>query len=189
MTNKFSDRGYPLSALQKASQDTSQRVENSKRVAFVTTYHPYTNFFKKCILEHWPILGKAYPSVPEFSLPPLLCYKRPQNIKDMLVRADIGSTRMVQRQSLLATQKCGTFPCLHCPQCSNITKENTFSHPRSGKLFHIKVRYVGETTQHIRDRISQHRSTIRCQRTLLPVPAHFISAGHTVAQLRFQIPS
>ncbi|CAJ0944430.1 unnamed protein product [Ranitomeya imitator] len=110
----------------------------------------------------------------------------------MLVRADIGSSRMTQRQSLLATQKCGTFPCLHCPQ--------------SGKLFHIKgfytcdstfavylikcpcgLGYVGETTQHIRDRISQHKSTIRCQRTLLPVPAHFISAGHTVAQLRFQV--
>ncbi|CAJ0944428.1 unnamed protein product [Ranitomeya imitator] len=52
MTNKFSDRGYPSSVLQKALQDTPRRVESSKRVAFVTTYHPYTNFFKKCILEH-----------------------------------------------------------------------------------------------------------------------------------------
>ncbi|CAJ0928388.1 unnamed protein product [Ranitomeya imitator] len=42
--------------------------------------------------------------------------------------------------------------------------------------------YVGETTQHIRDRISQHKSTIRRCKTLLPVPAHFIQNNHTVIE-------
>ncbi|CAJ0951376.1 unnamed protein product [Ranitomeya imitator] len=33
----------------------------------------------------------------------------------------------------------GTFPCLGCLQCSNITKGDSFTHPRSGKRFPIQV--------------------------------------------------
>ncbi|CAJ0964342.1 unnamed protein product [Ranitomeya imitator] len=49
------------------------------------------------------------------------------------------------------------------------------------------VGYVGETTQHVRDRISKHKSTIRCGRSLLPIPAHFLQHNHTVAQLRYRV--
>lgn len=47
--------------------------------------------------------------------------------------------------------------------------------------------YVGETTQRARDRISKHKSTIRCKNPLLPPPHHFLENGHNVSQLRFQI--
>ncbi|CAJ0929694.1 unnamed protein product [Ranitomeya imitator] len=206
MQTKFRDRGYPSTIFDRATEQRDTRPQRAKRVAFVTTYHPYTNYLKKPILEHWSLLGKAYPTIPEFMTPPLLCYKRPHNIKNILVKADVGSTKRDLRQATLATQRKGTFPCLRCSQCSNVTKGEMFSHPRSGKLFPIKgfftcdsayviylikcpcgLGYVGETTQHIRDRISQHKSTIRCGRTLLPVPAHFISAGHSISQLRFQV--
>ncbi|CAJ0958841.1 unnamed protein product [Ranitomeya imitator] len=122
MNKKFFDHGYPPSLLDRATQSTLNREKKSERVAFVTTYHPYTNFFKGCILEHWPLLSKAYPSIPEFSNAPLICYKRPKNIRNLLVKADIGSAKMLH-QSLLATQRQGTFTCLHCPQCSNVTKD------------------------------------------------------------------
>ncbi|CAJ0948878.1 unnamed protein product [Ranitomeya imitator] len=149
MSNKFSARGYPPLILEQATQSTNRHSEKQKRVAFVTTYHPYTNLFKNCVLEHWPLLGKAYPSIVEFSTPPLFCYKRPPNLKNILVRADVGSSKMLQRQALLATQRQGTFPCLHCPQCSIVTKGNTFSHPRSGKLFPIKGFFTCDSSRDI----------------------------------------
>ncbi|CAJ0935464.1 unnamed protein product [Ranitomeya imitator] len=98
------------------------------------------------------------------------------------------------------------FPCLHCAQCHNVLKGNTFQHPRSGKTFRINqfftcessyvvylikcpcgLLYVGETTQPVRDRISKHKSTIRCKNLLLPIPHHFHSLGHSVSQLRYQV--
>ncbi|CAJ0921237.1 unnamed protein product [Ranitomeya imitator] len=162
--------------------------------------------FHGLIRKHWSLLGLSYPSVPEFQVAPLMCHKKPSNLRNLLVSADVGSSKMVTRQTFLATARTGTFPCLHCRQCSNIIRGDTFTHPRSGKRFPIRgyfscdstfvvylikcpcgLGYVGETTQHIRDRISQHKSTIRCNKLLLPVPAHFVSHNHSIAQLRYQI--
>ncbi|CAJ0941267.1 unnamed protein product [Ranitomeya imitator] len=73
-------------------------------------------------------------------------------------------------QSFLQKPKTGTYPCLHCIQCSNILKGDTFYHPHSGKKYKIKdystcdttfviylincpcgLLYIGETTQPIKD--------------------------------------
>ncbi|CAJ0944644.1 unnamed protein product [Ranitomeya imitator] len=207
MSVKFLQRGYPLRTLQKTRTNiTKDKVSQGRqRIPFVSTFHPYLYKIKNCILRHWDLLGKAYPNIPEFNDTPIMCYKKPSNLRNLLVRADIGSDRPSYTQKTLVTQKRGTFPCLHCMQCSNITRGESFSHPRSGKLFNINgfftcnssyviylikcpcgLGYVGETTQHIRDRISQHKSTIRCQKLMLPIPAHFAMAGHNVSQLKYQ---
>ncbi|CAJ0964658.1 unnamed protein product [Ranitomeya imitator] len=50
------------------------------------------------------------------------------------------------------------------------------------------VKYMwSETTQAIKDRISHHKSDIRCKKNHLPIPYHFNTAGHTIAQLRFWV--
>ncbi|CAJ0946011.1 unnamed protein product [Ranitomeya imitator] len=208
MSVKFLQRGYPLRTLQKATNNIRNNRVNlgRQRIPFVSTFHPYLYKIKNCVLRHWDLLGKAYPGIPEFNDTPIMCYKKPSNLRNLLVKADIGSDKPHYTQRTLSTQKRGTFPCLHCFQCSNITKGETFSHPRSGKIFNINgfftcnssyviylikcpcgLGYVGETSQHIRDRISQHRSTIRCQKLMLPIPAHFAAAGHNVSQLKYQV--
>ncbi|CAJ0941274.1 unnamed protein product, partial [Ranitomeya imitator] len=47
--------------------------------------------------------------------------------------------------------------------------------------------YIGKTTQAVRDRISQHKSNIRCNRDHLPLPHHFRTMGHNIAQLKFKV--
>ncbi|CAJ0968348.1 unnamed protein product, partial [Ranitomeya imitator] len=139
----------------------------------------------------------------------------PPNLRDNLVKADIGS-KDPHRQTFLSRPKTGTFLCLHCAQCNNIQKGNTFPHPDLAKhfisrtslsaTFHIKnfficessyvmylikcpcgLLYIGETTQPVRDRISKHKSTIRCSNLLLPIPYHFHTQGHSVSQLKYQV--
>ena len=39
----------------------------------------------------------------------------------------------------------------------------------------------------IKDRVGKHKSTIRKENTLLPIPQHFIEKNHCISQLRFQI--
>ncbi|OCT74039.1 hypothetical protein XELAEV_18033002mg [Xenopus laevis] len=46
---------------------------------------------------------------------------------------------------------------------------------------------MGETTQMVKSRISQHRSSINLGNTTLPVSKHFIEKGHTADQLKFMI--
>ncbi|CAJ0918391.1 unnamed protein product [Ranitomeya imitator] len=207
MNEKFHIRGYPEHVL-ASSRDTTRPniLTKAPRMAFVSTFHPLNHLINKCILQHWDILRNAYPQVREFDSKPIICSKRCSNIKDHLVRADVGPSNRGLSQRVLTSPRNGTFPCLSCHQCSNVLKGDSFTHPRSGKRFPIKgqftcnssfvvylikcpcgLGYVGETTQHIRDRISKHKSTIRCGRTLLPIPAHFLQNNHNVAQLRFQV--
>ncbi|KAM4017573.1 uncharacterized protein ACNLHF_007193 isoform 1-T3 [Anomaloglossus baeobatrachus] len=211
MSNRFIERNYPITLLkterERLSFTTPSGIDTAtvERIPFVHTYHPSMPKIYNIINRHWPLLKKAYPEIGPFILPPIMCKKRPQNIKDSLVKADIGSDKK-NVQTLLAPKRTGTFPCLNCPSCSNVIKGDHFTHPRSGKSFPIKeyftclsnfvvyiikcpcgLLYVGETIQHVGDRIASHKSTIRCGKLWLPIPHHFHEAKHNVAQLRFQV--
>ncbi|CAJ0964830.1 unnamed protein product [Ranitomeya imitator] len=207
MTTKFLKRGYPSAILARSRDPPPQiaRRNTEKRIPFVHAYHPFSFILHKTIRRHWHLLSTAHPDIPEFKEPFLPCFRRPPNLRDNLVKADIGP-KDPRRQIFLSRPKTGTFPCLHCAQCNNIQKGNTFQHPRSGKTFHIKnfftcdstyvvylikcpcgLLYIGETTQPVRDRISKHKSTIRCSNLLLPIPYHFHTQGHFVSQLKYQV--
>ncbi|CAJ0965705.1 unnamed protein product [Ranitomeya imitator] len=187
MNEKFRTRGYPDHVL-LSNRDTARPYvrPETPRMAFVSTFHPLNHLINK-----------------DFDSKPIICSKHCSNIKDHLVRADVGPSNRGPVQRVLTSPRNGTFPCLSCHQCSNVLRGDSFTHPRSGKRFPIRgqftcnssfvvylikcpcgLGYVGETTQHIRDRISKHKSTIRCGRTLLPIPAHFLQNNHNVTQLR-----
>lgn len=85
-------------------------------------------------------------------------------------------------------------------------KESSFTYPCSGKHYPIQghfscnsnfvayqlkcpcgLCYVGETTQTIKVRRSQSKSTICIKREELPIHAHFIQAKHEIHQLNFKV--
>ncbi|XP_077113688.1 uncharacterized protein LOC143768964 [Ranitomeya variabilis] len=212
MSLKFAARHYPSSLLAKEKQLALDpplnfiKTTKPERVPFVHTHHPVMPLIYNIIRSHWPLLHDAYPHIEAFQIPPLMCKRRPNNIRDQVVKADIGSSLRPPRQTFLGTERRGTYPCLNCACCSNVIKSNTITHPQSGKQIPIRgfftcesknvvytvkcpcgLLYVGETTQHIRERISSHKSTIRCKKTWLPLPYHFVAANHSVSQLRFQV--
>ncbi|XP_041424205.1 uncharacterized protein LOC121395238 [Xenopus laevis] len=217
MTDRFKERGYPEDVLNKGLslinnksraellQPPSGNKTNENRIVFVSGFSTASKHVTKIIHKHWHLLTSCLSDIPAFQQPPLMAYKRARNLKDRLVRADIGPLKQ-QATRFLCNPKFGTFPCLNCTQCNSVTKGDVFYHPHSGKKYAIKnyytcdssyvvyllkchcgLLYIGETTQKVNDRISKHKSTIRKQLTALPVPAHFQEARHTVSQLRFQV--
>ncbi|CAJ0920630.1 unnamed protein product [Ranitomeya imitator] len=131
MSEKFRERNYPQRLLDQEKsrvlqpQSPSLRPTNKDRVPFVHTFHPLMPKIETAIRKHWPLLARAYPNIPSFTKPPLMCNRRATNIKDKLVRADIGSTRPSGSQSVLTPRRQGTFPCLSCASCSNIIKSDS----------------------------------------------------------------
>lgn len=135
-----------------------------------------------------------------------MAYWRSPNLRDKLVRADLGPNKVTIQQTISGSQNPGTFPCLSCAQCNNVQKGCEFSHPRTSKKYNIQghfnrnssyviylikcpcgLGYVGETTQWIKDRISQHKYTIRNNKLDLPIPSHFALHRHSLSQWKFQI--
>ena len=80
--------------------------EDSRRPVFVVNFDPRLPSITGIIKKHWRTMTQD-PSLAEvFPLPPLVAYKRPQNIKQKLVRA--------KRESK------GRKKCLKCSACPYI---------------------------------------------------------------------
>ncbi|CAJ0954363.1 unnamed protein product [Ranitomeya imitator] len=208
MEGKFSLRGYPPRMLKQCRNTISSKKDSGSppRIPLVHTFHPFLYKFHNKIRKHWHILRDSFPEVPEFQIPFMPCFRHPNNLRNKVVRADIGSRLTMPKQLFLRTQKKGTFPCLQCAQCANVLKGPKISHPQTGADIPIQVFftcnskqviyaikcpcgkvYVGETMQTIKERISHHKSDIRCGKNHLPIPYHFQEAGHSVTQLRFLV--
>lgn len=134
MSNKFRERGYPSNILTKPdNQPPHPKNLGAKCLPFVNTYHPLMPKIHCIIHRNWPLLRRSYPRIVEFQNPPLMCTKRPPNLRHSLVRADIGSTKKQFKPTTLGTPGMGTYLCLHCAHCSSVIKGDTITHPRTGK--------------------------------------------------------
>lgn len=140
MSNRFLERGYPPKLLNKIQSRLAPTVptvlctakptsSTSPHIPFIQKYHHYSTQVTQIIKKHCPLLTNSYPSITEFQTPPIMCHKRERNLRDHLMKADIGSTTKSLRQTTLTTKRMGTYPCLHCAQCSAITKGDTI-HPK-----------------------------------------------------------
>lgn len=215
MKLKFKKRGYKDKWLDLADQksrlltrrellvkDTSR--DRTHDVVFTTTYSPISKKVKNIIMKHWHIFEADVSMKSLFSQPPLFSYSRASNLRDRMVKADIGIKQRMQ--TFLGTPAKGCFPCLGCPHCNNLIKGNVINHPHSGKQFFITeyltcmsswvvylikcpcgLLYIGETSREIKIRIGEHKSAIRTNNKKSSVARHFASAQHTIAQLKFQV--
>ncbi|OCT58620.1 hypothetical protein XELAEV_18001944mg [Xenopus laevis] len=151
-----------ITSAQLRTPKKTDTIEKESKLAFVSQYLVASDQ-KNILRKHWQILKTG---------------KRNKNLKDLLVRADIGPQKKL-RQNFLGTPQKGTFPCLSCAHCNNVTKGNSFTHPHTA--------FVGVTTQKVKERIKQHKSYTRCKLLHLLIPAHFHEMKHTVSQLRYQV--
>ncbi len=122
-----------------------------------------------------------------------------------MVHADFTNQQPIQpRQYLIHPLPSSNFRCGHCAQCSNTYKTYHFSHPHTNKKFPINsvitcdsmhvvymlscpcgLVYVGKTTRKLKQRISEHKSSICCNDREYPVAVHFNDARHDISSLRF----
>ncbi|XP_053561511.1 uridylate-specific endoribonuclease-like [Bombina bombina] len=118
ISNKFLQRGYPFELVNKEKQNIISRIGKSEpignkrnrnkdkinRLLFVTQYSTRSSQVNKIIRKYWHILQKCHPDINAFHEPPMQAYKRSPNIKDQLVRADVGSHKYHQK----TITACGT---------------------------------------------------------------------------------
>ncbi|CAJ0923732.1 unnamed protein product [Ranitomeya imitator] len=114
MANKFRARNYPTELLDtesaKALNESEDRVittYKNPRLPFVHNHHPTMRKIHNLIRGHWPLLTKAYPHIQIFKDPPLMCMRRPRNVKDKVVRADLGTLKPHPSQDTERTENEG----------------------------------------------------------------------------------
>ncbi|CAJ0966991.1 unnamed protein product [Ranitomeya imitator] len=74
-------------------------MDNDKRKFGLEALASSLTFSHRMIRRHWDLLRTARPDIPEFQQQPILpCFRRTPNIRDSLIRADIGTTRATLTQ-------------------------------------------------------------------------------------------
>ena len=203
------DQAY-TAALHKPRSEllTTSQKKNDKKfsVTCITTYSPHSQAIKSVFKKYWHILKSDPELTTAFDDPPLFVSKRDRNLRDNLVNADFAQSEPAQSiQTRLCPLPKGNYRCGHCAQCNNTTKTTHFRHPHTGKKFPIKniitcdstnviymitcpcgLAYVGKTTRKLKQRISEHKSSIRRNDREYPVAVHFNDAKHNISSFRFQ---
>ncbi|XP_052680295.1 uncharacterized protein LOC128161092 [Crassostrea angulata] len=153
---------------------------DKSRVPLVTTYHLALKNLNSMLRNNLPILYTNERMADLFKDPPMAAFKRPRNLKDMVVRA-----RLDNPLTNGGFKTCSDTRCLLCKHSTNADSFKSHITGRTYKIFgntscSCKVcskQYVGETGD-LRRRINNHRSTIKTKKVKEPVGEHFNTSGH-----------
>ena len=210
LVENLSARGYYIKALEEDVQRASsinrkeclQPRPKSKidRIPLVITYNPSLPSIVHIAREHHHNLHTSERMKWATPEPPLIAFRRPKNLRDLLVRAEL---RQNQR-SPPGNKKCGNPKC---KTCSILITESTFSSHSNGKSFTLKStatckttnviymihckccgkQYVGETGQTLHQIMNGHRTDVTHNTPDKPVADHFNGTGHSADDISIMV--
>lgn len=174
------------------------------QVPLVLTYHPSLPPIRKIAHANHHILHTAdrlQRAVPE---PPIVAFRRPPNLRDILVRAAVPPTN----DTVITPTEHGTFKCnSRCITCQHhVNESRSFTSHSTDSTFQTKghitcntsnviyliscrrcgIQYVGETKNTLKQRLYGHRSTIKTRKLDTPVGEHFNLPNHSIFDLSVQ---
>ena len=102
------------------------------RVPIIVTYHPCLPLLNSILAKHSSILNVSERLRRAVSNPPLVTYRRPSNLKNLLVRATFK-----QRQpSYKGNSQCRQTRCKTCQHIKSVDK---FNSSVTGKIYQVKA--------------------------------------------------
>lgn len=208
------DRGYKCNYIMKAydkvvnisRSDALKKVEKNIviRPVLPLIYDPRLPNISNILYRFWkvmiknPILKKIFPE------PPMVCWKRPKNLREFLIKAKLPKEISIRRSNRekLGFKHCGKncMMCKYSPKFANsvvssVTKEkipilSNLTCKSENVLYCItcmksemsscavnKPQYVGQTSRPIVDRFREHKSSIVCKDKNV-VGTHFSQNNH-----------
>ena len=138
-----------------------------------------------------------------FPLPPLTAYRRPENIKNKLIRSKIPKESLREKRILPGMKKCPKN-CAICPYVAQgkTVKSNATSHThdietavncQSSNIvyciscLHCNMQYIGETGNTLAKRFGQHKGYVRNRQLEQATGFHFNQRGHNMADMKVTI--
>ena len=187
----------------KALERVNLTKNEDRRPVFSVMYDPRLPALPSIVKKHWrTMVGNDAQLKEVFPLPPLVAYRRPQNIRDKIVRSKIPSTPKRIKRMVPGMSKCNN--CVICP----FVKEGKTIQSTSSKytvdinrpvncqtkniLYGItcekcSLQYISESEQTLKDRLSEHKSYVVNSMMKKATGEHFNSKGHKVYDMKISI--
>ena len=104
-----------------------RKKKTTTRIPFVLTYHSELPSVRKIINDHWNILQTKSKLRKTYKERPLVAYRRPKNLRDLLVKAEF---QWEKGQDITL----GSRPCGKCSWCRSMQNTNEFKSILKAKL-------------------------------------------------------
>ena len=222
LINYLTNRGYKTKFITKEIDKAStiprhtalQQIDKpyNNRVPYVLTYNPALRQIPSIIKKYIPVLQSSTKCADVFPNPPLISYRRPKNLRDLLVRAKINDNNNINTnpaQNKPGSYKCHLSKCMTCPFIVTNTNAYTFSNTNQTRQISNKLscatnnliymiqcqkcstteqpsdsQYIGQTGRTLRERFGEHRRDIIHKLTdKSGVAEHFNRPDHSLADV------
>ena len=201
----FLRRGYPKEIIRQAFRKawekrredllkkSDRKGDKEETNILVTTYSPGFGALKDLVHGNWDILGRSCSTRGLYERGMLTAYRRPKNLKDLLVRAKLPQT--TREPTGNPCNPCTTKNCRYCPKlnktgrikCKASGREYVAKHNITCKSSNIiycisckccGIQYVGQTKNRLMDRFQAHFYNIAYNRPKSEIGKHFNSTNH-----------
>ena len=190
----------------KAIEKVEMRKE--QKTPLVTEFHLNLPSLTQIIKKHWNVMVNEDSRMARiFPKPSVVAYKRSKNLKDLLVRAKVSTSRKSKR-NLKGYHRCGRGFFKMCVTCSHIPEHGFKTHKcqKTNKTYQIttpvtclsdnviyrltcrKPRcknfiYVGQTSRRFCERFTDHKTYVTTKRLDTASGSHFNLPGHSEADM------
>ena len=211
----FTRRGYPRDLIENAMikarrQDRVSLLstanitleDNQQPFYFITTYQPGFSGPSEIIKNNWAYLARHSVTQPLYETRVVFGKRRPQNLRDILVRAKLPQTTDPSRDTtgtptnVPTTQRtCTRRSCRYCPKLNH--SGSITSHATGRKYYakqnvncktnnliycinctHCGLQYIGQTKRTLMERFQGHFYNINNNKREDTIGRHFNSQGH-----------
>ena len=169
---------------------------------FVINYDPRLPSIPSIVKKHWrsmtldPRLKEIFPD------PPLVAYKRPQNIRDKLIRSKVPQTTKTTKRKTMGMKKCNN--CSVCPYIkegkvvqATATKHkidiNSSVDCSAKNVIYLlgcskcPQQYIGETERMLKERFAEHKGYVISNNQTKATGVHFNQRGHNVSNMQVTV--
>jgi hypothetical protein len=140
----------------------------------VLTYHPCLRNSFNTIRGHWTTVEKKSKLSKVFPEPPMVAFKQPNNLRNLLVRAEMSKPNTTIGKS----HSCGDK---RCKCCKHMQHSSSYTSKVTGKQYKIfcTVNCKSANVIYILERLNGHRSDLT-KKTFLPVSQHSRLSDHSL---------
>ena len=181
--------------IQRTRKDNS-KSDKRDQIFLITDYHPTFRAVLDITSNNWDMLDESSATRPLLQIPVIRGFRRPQNLRDLLVRAKLTTPdTKSSKPSTKNKSRCQRFKCTYCKMInregriicpfnkrSYVTRYNV-SCESNNLIYGLFCKacskiYVGQTKRSMRERIGEHLTSIRKTKKRLVVGRHYNSTGH-----------
>ena len=196
MITKAFEKAWGTRRFDLLTPETKGGGEESQNI-LVTTFNPGFDGLRKIVQDNWDILGSSCATREIFDKKVLTAYRRPKNLRDLLVRAKLTPNKgnHKKRDGNTPSNPCSTRNCRYCPRlnksgrvkCTTSKREYVSKHNVTCKSSNIVycltckccgIQYVGQTKNRLMDRFQAHFYNISHNRPRSEIGKHFNGPGH-----------